>query len=479
MQGAPRKGKRYINASAFRCAIDTSILTFDSFPMRLSHSIIPLFIFVSLPSVNAAEKRLVTEEDLDLAMISDEAYSIDPKKNINDRWVYVDESSFKNRLGLVAVRGVVYRNVTTARIAVAFRGTDPTNKVTLGADLTLNAAQLRGEYTPNLEGALLVAAQMSREHKFAAKDAIYTGHSKGGAEASFVAESFGAEAVVFNPALLHENNIRRAENNHRQNEVKELAHRASTIINLRAKDSSGKLDLISLAGKDYNARLLGESFEVPIVSDLQVDDMIGPGRLEGLDWLTRHTLKVTIESLKVQMEMQGGAITSDESLIVKWLNTDPADPKVLGVEIGMKEEEVIKVLETIKINDIKKSSGTDPSLPEQFLLQSESLVQTLDGGVSFYFDDGRRLSRIYTNAKKLAITSNTGDTAKIGDHRSAFDKCLNKKPKTGTLRSEHPVAVYEVSGVNFIVIYPKIPGTVSAWSIVDRDHSPDLVLTRE
>lgn len=176
-----------------------------------------------------------------------------------------------------------------------------------------------------------------------------------------------------------------------------------------------------------------------------------------------------IDGLRDQMQRQGGAITGNAPLMAKWLDTDPAKPKVLGVELEMTAEVVIKVLENDGIKDIKMTSGTNPSLPKkQFILQSESLVQAVEGGVVFYFDDGRKLTRIYTNAKRLAIRSSTGDNAKVGDNRLAFDKCLNKNPKTETLPSKILAATYGVSGVKFIVIYPKLPGPVVAWSIENR-----------
>jgi len=98
-----------------------------------------------------------------------------------------------------------YRDSTTGKIVVAFRGTEPLDfNDTFGADVALK----NGSWHPQFDEAINFIAQIANDDRFGFKgnlealkaDVLVTGHSLGGALAQLTARLYGLDGAALDPA---------------------------------------------------------------------------------------------------------------------------------------------------------------------------------------------------------------------------------------------------------------------------------------
>jgi len=159
--------------------------------------------------VTTLRSTAARHDDPDLVHVASAVY--DPTQTLAGQWTRmtddqvmaagIDPTRLKNdRSGFVAG---IYRAESETRTALAFAGTDMTSI----KDWTTNLAQGAGLQTQQYAEAVSLAKNVALA--FDKAEVIITGHSLGGGLATAAAAATGITAVVFNPAGVHDNTLKR------------------------------------------------------------------------------------------------------------------------------------------------------------------------------------------------------------------------------------------------------------------------------
>lgn len=128
----------------------------------------------------------------------------------------------------------------------------------------------------------------------------------------------------------------------------------------------------------------------------------------------------------------------------------------------MNEQEVTRALTK---SGIKKVERVD--YPQHFLLQAPELTSSIKGGLIFYFDDGKVLTRIYSNAKNISIK--TKPSLEAGMPLSDFVKALGEVKDIELLPNKNNRSTsFDLGDFRLEAISDTISGGVLAWSITKR-----------
>jgi hypothetical protein len=106
-----------------------------------------------------------------------------------------------------SIEMTIFTNTKTGKMAVAFRGTEPSNLFRLSYDMITNAGSFFPvqvispimSYIQTIYKAVIEVYAKELVNYIGADNIVFVGHSKGGGEALFASEATGTKAVVFNP----------------------------------------------------------------------------------------------------------------------------------------------------------------------------------------------------------------------------------------------------------------------------------------